>query len=304
MSKNIKISAVISAYNEEKKIKDCLDSLKWVDEIIFVDNNSTDNTLEIAKSYTSKIYKRENNLMLNVNKNFGFTKATGDWILYLDADERVTPELKEEILSACNSQNSNINGFYVPRKNMIFGKWIQHTGWYPDYQLRFFKNKFGEFPEEHVHEMIEIKGEMSHLKNNLIHYNFETISQFLHKHFYIYAPNEAEQLLKKGYKFKWQDVIRMPVKEFLSRFFAREGYLDGLHGLILSIFMGFYHFVIFVNMWEKEGFKEGNMNMLKETENEFNKSYKELNYWFLNERVKNTKNLLAKNWLKLKKKIG
>jgi len=306
MKGKISLSVVISAFNEGEKIKECLKSLSFADEIIFVDNNSTDKTSEIAQKYTSKIFIRPNNPMLNINKNYGFIKASGDWILSLDADERVTPELKEEIKIITNKQdfaqvfgseaqaqrddNGAVNGYWIPRKNIIFGKWIKHTGWYPDYQLRLFKKGKGRFPEAHVHEMIDVVGETGRLKNNIIHYNYETIFQFMQKLIYIYASNEANQLLKNGYKFSWQDAIRFPFKEFLSRFFAREGYKDGFHGLMLSILMAFYHFAIFSLIWERLKFiQTGDERLLQETEREFKKSYKELLFWSSLEKIKTIK---------------
>lgn len=302
------ISVVISAYNEEEKIEECLKSASFTDEIIFVDNSSTDKTVEIAKKYTSKIFTRPNNLMLNVNKNFGFTKATGDWILSLDADERVSPELRDEIKSEIRSANwrtkSEINGYWIPRKNIIFGKWVQHTGWYPDHQMRLFRRGKGKFPQHHVHEMIKIQGKTDYLKEHIIHYNFESIQQFLHKHVNIYAPNEAEELLRKGYVFNWQDAIRFPIREFIKRFFTQEGYKDRFFGLMLSIGMAFYHFIIFAYLWEKQGFGEFEKeNFLVGSERELQKAQKELRFWFVNERIKAQKNMLKKVWLKIRRRV-
>lgn len=301
---NTKLSVVISAFNEEKKIQDCLESVKWADEIIFIDNSSCDKTLEIAKKYTSKIFKRPNNPMLNINKNYGITKASGNWVLVLDADEQVSDGLKKEIDSKLNSE-TDISGYWIPRKNIIFDKWIQHSGWYPDYQLRLIKSGIGKFPEKHVHEMIETRGKTAYLKENLIHLNYETIAQFLRKHIQIYAPNEAQDLLNKGYVFSWVDSIRMPSNEFLSRYFAREGYKDGFHGLMLSLFMAFYHFVIFSYIWEKTGFQQQNNKMFfPDTEKEFTKTFKDMVFWFLNEKGKNSKNILKKFLYKSRKKIS
>ncbi len=313
---NILLSVVISAYNEEAKIKDCLESVNWADEIILIDNSSTDKTVEIAKKYTSKIFTRPNNPMLNVNKNYGFSKASGNWILSLDADERVTPQLREEIgnLSRLTLDsaaagkfeigNSNVVGYWIPRKNIIFGKWMQHTGWYPDYQLRLFKKEIGKFPEEHVHEMVHVEGETEHLHEPLLHYNFETIDQFLRKHLTIYSTNEAEQIIKNGYSFHYLDAIRFPLKEFLSRFFAREGYKDGLHGLIISMLMGFYHFVIFIKIWEKQGFKEHESpQFFSEIEKEAQRAGREFSYWFTTEKLKHTKSSLKRFGLKLQRKL-
>lgn len=296
------LSIVISAYNEEKKIEDSLRSSSFADEIIFVDNTSLDKTVEIAKKYTSKIFVRPNNFMLNVNKNFGFSKAKGDWILSLDSDERVSPELAREIKDKIG--NSGVAGYWIPRKNIIFGKWIKHTGWYPDYQLRLFKNAKGRFAEKHVHEMIEITGETKKLTNPMIHYNYDNVSQFLQKMSIIYAPNEAENLIKKGIKVSLKDGISFPTEEFLKRFFAQEGYKDGLHGLVLSLLMAFYHFVVFAMIWEKQKFQDEERNILAETEEQIKKSYKEIMFWFLDKKSQETKNLLSKLLLKIKKRIN
>lgn len=298
-----KLSVVISSYNEEKKIEECLDSVKWADEIIVIENSSTDNTAKIARKYTKKVFERSNDPMLNVNKNFGFSKANNEWILSLDADERVAPELKKEIESVLNKK-SIFNGYWIPRKNIIFGKWIQYTGWYPDHQLRLFKKGKGKFPEVHVHEMIELEGEKGYLKENIIHYNYDTIAQFLQKLFVIYAPNEAHVLLKNGYDFAFRDIIRFPLKEFLSRFFAREGYKDGFHGLVLSLLMAFYHLVVFLTIWEKKGFleyKEG--NMLSFIIEEQKKSREEISYWIKNERIKNSSGFFIKLLTRIGNKI-
>ena len=302
MSK-ISISAVVSVFNGEKELDDCLRSVSFADEIIVVNNSSTDKTLEVAKRYTDLIFTRPNNAMLNVNKNFGFSRVKGDWILCLDADERVSPELQEEIENLKLKIENSVNGYFIPRKNIIFGKWIEHAGWYPDHQLRFFRKGRGKFEEKHVHEMIKVVGNVKYIKNYLVHYNYISVSQFLQK-LEIYAPNEAKNLIQGGYRFKWQDAINFPVKEFLSRFFARGGYKDGFHGLILSIFMAFYHFVVFANIWEKRGFDKIERNLMEETAAEVKKSYKDFIFWIDNERLKTIENPLKKIAYKILRKIS
>lgn len=298
--KTVLLSVVVSVFNGEKEFDDCLKSVAFADEIIVVDNSSTDRTEEIARKYTDKIFTRPNNPMLNVNKNFGFSKASGVWILSLDADEQVTPELAKEIKNILDQRPETkdeelINGYWIPRKNIIFGKWIEHTGWYPDRQLRFFRKGKGQFPEKHVHEMVKIDGKIGHLENDLIHMSYESMYQFMQKAIGIYIPNEADQLIKNGYRFDWRDAIRMPTKEFISRFFAREGYKDGLHGLILSMLMAFYHLLIFATIWEKKGFEKiENKDFVRETEEEFKKSYKDLFFWIDSEKIKSTKNPFKK----------
>ena len=302
MKKN-QLSVVISVFNGEKELDDCLRSVSFADEIVIVNNSSTDKTEDVGRKYTDKIFTRPNNPMLNVNKNFGFSKATGDWILCLDADERVTPELRDEIKNQISNLKDKADGYWILRKNIIFGKWIEHTGWYPDHQLRLFRNGKGKFPEKHVHEMVKVSGETSHLKNNLLHYNYITVSQFLNK-LNIYVANEAEQLIRNGYTFKWQDAIRFPVKEFLSRFFAREGYKDGLHGLVLSLLMAFYHLLIFATIWEKKGFeKVEHKYFFDEVGRELKKSSRDMFFWIGSEKIKLIKNPFAKAVYKTIRKI-
>lgn len=294
-----KLSVVISAYNEERRIKNCLESVKFADEIIFIDNSSTDATVDVAKKYTKKIFTQPNNLMLNVNKNYGFTKATGDWILYLDADEIVSDELQKEVQKVISGKD-DFNGYWIPRKNFIFKKLIMHGGWYPDHQMRLFKKGQGKFEERHVHEMINVNGKTEYLKEHLLHDNYESISQFLHKTTIIYAPNEADELIRKGYVFDFRDCFKFPSKEFISRFFARNGYQDGFHGLILAMFMSFYHFIVFCFLWERNGFKDTQANKIVNfVEKESLEIKKELNYWIIKEKIKLIKNPVKKLIVKI-----
>ncbi len=301
-----KISAVISAYNEEKNIEKTLKSLAFCDEIIVVNNSSTDKTEDIAKKYTDKVFTQKNNPQnIDIQKNFGFEKATSDFILSIDADEIVPEELALEIKKILSepSQIEYIDGFWIPRKNMIFGKWIENTGWYPDYQLRLFRKGKGKYSAKHVHEHLQIEGQTAKLKEHLIHNNYESIFQFTTKTLN-YAQNEADNILEKGYDFNYFDAIKFPVAEFLSRFFARKGYRDGFHGLILSLLMAFYHFIIFTLIWEKKGFKEyNNKDFLQETEREFKKAGKDIMFWLAKEKLEQVKNPIKKTLVKITSKL-
>ena len=297
------ISVVITTYNSESKIVDCIKSVNFADEVIVVDGSSSDNTPKLAKDNGAKLVKRPNNPMLNKNKNFGFSQARNEWVLSLDSDERVTPELKEEILGVVKDKNEK-NGYFVPRKNIIFGKWIEHTGWYPDYQLRLFKKGKGKFAEKHVHELLEVDGEIGHLSHPFLHYNYDSVSQFLDKTFKIYTISEAENLINNGYQAELVDAIRMPAKEFLNRYFFGKGFLDGSHGLILSLLMAFYHLVVFLRVWEAQGYKDTEENTLLTFEAEFKKVVRDIVFWINQERVKQTKNIFNKLFLKAKGKIA
>jgi len=301
------LSVVISAHNEEEMLKDCLESVSWADEIIFIDNESTDQTLRIAKKYTQKIFSRPNNpLMLNINKNFGCTKATGNWILSLDADERISKELKgvmKGILHKPSTISHTPAGYLIPRKNIIFGKWIEHGLWYPDYQLRLFRNGKGKFPGKHNHELLEVKGKTEKLREPIIHYNYTSTNQYVKKIMDYYSDNEVASFLESGKTIRWYDAIRMPASDFLTNFFARDGYKDGLHGLVLSLLQAFYMFIVFVKIWEKQGFWEyQSADFLQETKSELAGKGKELGYWINKVRIENAPTA-KRMLLKLKQKL-
>lgn len=291
----MKLSVVISAYNGEKTIEECLKSVaKIANEIVVLDNSSTDNTYSLAKKYTEKIYKQTNNpLAIDLLKNLGFEKAIGDWILCIDQDEYIEKDLGEEILKKIKEE-SVFNGFFIPRKNYIFNRWIKHAGWYPDYQLRLFRKGKGKYEEKHVHEQIKVSGETDRLTNHIIHNNYSSIAQFLEKTI-VYAKNEAKNKIEKGYAFSYVDAIRFPLSEFLSRFFARKGYKDGFFGLMLSILMAFYHFLIFAYIWEENKFKQlEEKEFIPEFEKEIEKVGKEFKFWFYKSEIKKIKNPLKK----------
>ncbi len=303
----------MATFNEEKNIKDCLESVKWADEMVIVDGTSTDKTVEIASSIgrsasgrkrlKTKIIVRENPLMFHINKQKAFEAATGDWILYLDADERVDGKLKKEILSAIKKRG--FNGFWIPRKNIIFGKWIKHTGWYPDYQLRLFKKDKAHLPCQSVHEQPKLSGKAGRLKNPLIHYNYQTISQFVERLNRLYTENDKNVFLSGDKKIKWQDSISFPLEEFYKRFFKEKGYRDGLHGLVLSLLQAFSSFVTFAKIWEAQGFKEvKEERFLEKVEREMVKAKKDLEYWFLTSRIHKEGSPIKKFFLKFRRWLG
>src|SRR3990167_2410133 len=174
------ISVVISAWNEEKKIERVLKSVAWADEIIVIDNESTDKTAEIAKKHHAKVYQQKNNLMLNINKNYGITKAVSDWVLYLDADEEIPESLAKEIRNVRMGMHMSMrDGYWISRKNIIFDQWIKHGLWWPDKQIRLFRRGKGIFLCEHIHEYIKIDGSIGELQEPYIHYNYESVHQYL-----------------------------------------------------------------------------------------------------------------------------
>jgi glycosyltransferase involved in cell wall biosynthesis len=297
------ISVVISAYNEEEKIEDCLKSVtKLADEIIFIDNSSIDKTIEIARKYTDKIFTLPNDsVMLNRNKNYGFTKASSKWIISLDADERISKELALEITKAI--RGNLYSGFEVPRKNIIFGKWIKHSIWWPDYNLRLFRRDKGKFPLKHVHEKLELRGEVGKLQNPIVHYNYQTVSQYVKKMDNTYTESEAQNFIESGKNIHWYDAIRWPVSDFVKTFFLEQGYKDGLHGLVLSQLQAFYSFIFFAKVWErKEKFQDLTPpNFLNESTKELAKAFKEIWYWVYTAKMETSP--VKKLYYKIKRRL-
>ncbi len=235
-----KLSVIIITYNEESNITDCLELVKWADEIIVVDSNSTDKTIELAKKYTDKIYTLENSLYAE-SKNFALDKTVNDWILSVDADERVTNELKEEILNVLSSSDS-LNAYYLNRKSYFINKFIKHCGWYPDYILRLFNKSAGiRFSDSKVHEKAIYKGEKGKLKSLLLHYTDMTFEHYWKK-MNNYSTYSAEELHASKKKASNIDIIFRPAFAFFKMYFLKLGILDGYTGFILCVLSGMHVF--------------------------------------------------------------
>lgn len=295
------ISVVLSVRNEEMKFARTLEALQWADEIIVIDNESTDQTAAIARKYGATVYKVKNTLMLNTNKNFGFTRARSDWILSLDGDEVIPDELKREIKDKIS--NPEMSGYWIPRKNIIFGKWIQHGLWWPDKQLRLFRRGKGKFPCKHIHEYITVDGPTNDLIMPMVHFNYESVSQFIRKMDEIYSKNEAKNHIASGYHVVWFDAIRFPMSDFVKTYFAQGGYKDGLHGLVLSMLQAFYAFIVFVKLWEHEKFKEHELSV-QDFEKEFIRVCSENRYWLLSVKIDQTQNAIKKFWYRIFRKYA
>ena len=226
-----RLSVVIITKNEEKNIRRCLESVKWADEIIIVDSQSEDRTLEIAQEFNAKIYSPEWR-GYGPAKQDGVKHASYDWILSVDADEEVTSDLTQEIQSVLSSDNTKA-GYYMPRKTNFLGKWINHSNWYPDYVLRLFNKQHGGFNDNVVHEAVEINGEIAYLKNDLLHYSYPHLDEYFRK-FNIYTLMGAEELLKRGKKAGFFEICVKPTAAFIKHYFIKKGFLDGLEGFLIS----------------------------------------------------------------------
>jgi len=241
------ISVSIIGHNEEKNIERCLYSVRWADEIVFVDCASKDKTVEIVKKYATKIFYKENNPNLNVNKQFGIEQCKGDWILYLDPDEVVTEELKEEILSEVRSPKSEVNGFFIPRKNFYFGKFLRFGGKYPDYQLRIFRKGFASFLCKNVHERISVDGQILKLNSPMLHHPYQDVSDMLKKSNF-YTSRKAEYLFSQNKKTGL--FLVSPAVKFFRNFIIKLGFLDGFTGIVIAVMDSYNEFISLLKLKE------------------------------------------------------
>lgn len=248
MNQKFSISACIITLNEESRIRDCLESLKWVDEIIVVDSFSTDKTVDICKGYTDRVYRRT--WPGNVDqKNYAISLAGNDWILSLDADERLSPELTMEIQDAIRSP-SDITGFFFPRLSFYLGRWIYHGDWYPDYQLRLFKKDHGEWKGTNPHGRVYVNGKTKRMKHNIYHFNYKNFSHQL-RTMDNYSNIFTDIMIEKGECFDLFQLIFRPLYKFIRVYIIKMGFLDGVPGFILAVSNAFYIFVKYVKLRER-----------------------------------------------------
>lgn len=227
------LSVVIITKNEEKNIRRCLDAVSWANEIVLVDSQSEDRTRDIAQEYGAKIYSPEWHGYGHA-KQEGVKHASNDWILSIDADEVVSEELKNEITMLLSGDSLKA-GYYMPRKTNFLGKWINHSNWYPDHVLRLFDKTTGGFNDNVVHEAVVVNGDVAYLKNDLLHYSYPTMEEYLRK-FNIYTIMGAEELYKKGKKAGLFEICIKPIASFIKHYFIKQGFLDGLEGFLISTF--------------------------------------------------------------------
>ena len=242
-----KASALVITKNVERYIAGCLQGLTWADEIVVLDSMSTDRTVEIAREFTAKVFQHEF-VSFPRTRNAALDLAQNDWVFFLDADEIATPELATEIREVLSAESIAHVGYWIPRKNLILGKWIQHTGWYPDHQLRLLRRDCVRYDEQFSpHEVASLQGSSGYLTNHIIHHNYETLGQLVYKQ-NRYSSQEALFLHQRGTRAKPQNFILQPLREFNRRYFVLQGYRDGMPGLLLSLFMAFYNFVMYVKL--------------------------------------------------------
>lgn len=241
------ISAIILSKNEEKNIEACLDCLSWCDEKIVIDDHSTDKTVETAKRKGAKVFVRTLYNNFSDQRNYGLEKAKGDWILFIDADERISPALWYEIMAHSSESIEEYSGFYIKRQDTMWGRVLKYGETGNIVLLRLARKGAGIW-EGQVHEKWNVKGKTGVLKNNLDHFPHQTVSEFL-REINFYTDIRAEELFKKHVRSNWFAIIAYPMSKFVLNYYFKGGFRDGLQGLVFAFLMSFHSFLVRAKLW-------------------------------------------------------
>ncbi|MBI4505944.1 MAG: glycosyltransferase family 2 protein [Chloroflexi bacterium] len=244
------LTVVTTTYNEEAKIAAALESVRWAEELLVVDGFSQDSTVQIARHYTPHVFQQPNHPNWNANKNFGFDRARGDWVLSLDADERVTPELAAELRAVLLT--SPLVGYRLVRQAFFFGRRVRYGG-VDGRHLRLFRRGAARFPCRHPHEGLELLagGTVGDLRAPLQHDSYDDIADFVRK-VNVVTSQEADYLLAQGYRVRPHDLVLRPLRDVWRRYVRREGYRDGALGLVVAGLYAGYEFLSYAKAWERQ----------------------------------------------------
>ena len=250
------LSVVINTKDAESTLKSCLQSVSFADEIVVVDMHSTDNTVNIARQFTDKIFEYKDVGYVEPARDFAIEKASYDWILVVDADERVPNELKKYLASLINSENPD-DVYLIPRKNIIFDKWIKGAGWWPDYQPRFFK-KGHVIWQRAIHSKPSISGRRTRLPAReelaLEHLNYKSVEQFIER-LNRYTTVQAQERKSASDSISSAELVDSFQRELVQRLFAQEGLKIGTHGLVLAFLQAFSEMAVAAKIWQQQGFE-------------------------------------------------
>jgi glycosyltransferase involved in cell wall biosynthesis len=241
------VTATVITKNEADAIADALKSLAWADEIVVVDAESTDSTVQIARQFTDRVFVRAWNGYVD-QKNHAASLATHDWIFSLDADERVPKPLNLEMRSVLAAA-SGVRGYRIPRVSFYLGRWMRTTDMYPDYQLRLYDRRHAQWEGRHVHESVKVDGQIGYLKNELQHYPYKDLSEHLLR-MDRYTTLAAQQMFEKGKRATRVDLLFHPAAAFVRNYIIKRGFRDGNAGLIVSLVNSYYVMLKFAKLWE------------------------------------------------------
>lgn len=242
-----RVSVTVITWNEEERLRRCLESVAWADEIVVVDAGSEDKTVEIARGFTDHVLVRPWDGFAP-QKNFAVERASGEWVLSLDADEEVSPELAVEIRRVIAAPSAE--GYAMPRRNIFWGRWVRHGLLYPDWQVRLFRRGRGRFVERQVHESVEVDGRVDRLAGALVHRSYRDVADFVART-NRYTTLAADEWVRRGRPVRGTDLIVRPAGRFLSMYVAHAGFLDGWRGFLLAVLYAYYVFVRSAKVWER-----------------------------------------------------
>lgn len=243
----IPVSVVVITRNESENIKDCLKSVWWADEIVVLDDHSTDNTVNIAKELTDKVFSRKMDIE-GTHRNYAYSLARNEWVLSLDADERASQELYEELKELFKTPLEH-KAYSIPIKTYIGKRWIRYAGWYPAPKVRMFDKKSFKYEEVEVHPRAFIQGSCGHLKKDIIHYSYRNFHDFFES-LNNQTTLEAKKWFKERRKINFLKMYRKAVSRFLKAYVQKQGFRDGLLGFIVSYNGGLYQFMSYTKYWE------------------------------------------------------
>jgi len=247
------LSVIVITKDEQDNIEDCLESVKWAEEIIIVDSGSTDKTEAICRKFTDNFYVKDWP-GFGIQKQRSLELASHEWVLSIDADERVTPELKSEIIDKI-TQNSNVGGYLIPRLSNYLGKDIYHAGWYPDYTLRLVRRKDAYFTRDAVHEKMIVKRKVEKLSNHFVHFPFKNIEHHFQK-MNDYSTLSANKMYEEGKKISWILIVLKTLLAFIRSYILKLGALDGWPGFTVSVSTSLSVYMKYVKLKELSLFKE------------------------------------------------
>jgi glycosyltransferase involved in cell wall biosynthesis len=244
-----RVSVAISVHNEERVLRQCLESVRWADEVVVVDSGSTDRTAEIAGEVADRVITVSNHMMLNINKNVAIDNASNEWVLLLDGDEQVSSELEAEIKNALARVGDEVAGFWVPRLTYALGRPVKAFGWYPDFQLRLFRKSQARFPCLDHHEMVSIaQGQVDYLGGLLLHDSFAGIWDFVAKA-NLSSEQRALQLFADGSRFSLLRALTYPPYYFLRQYLFRGGIRYGTLGLFIASITAYSNWIQHAKLW-------------------------------------------------------
>jgi len=242
------LSVVIITKNEEERLRECLESVSWIPEIIVVDDQSTDGTVRIAREFTDRVFSRKMDVE-GKHRNYAYGLASHEWVLSLDADERVTPELREEITGVLGN-NPDCNGYTIPRRNFLGKTWIRFGGMYPSAQAKLFKkDKFRYDEQAEVHPQAFMPYPLGVLKGDILHYTYRDFTDAIAK-LDRQTDLEAKKWFRENRKVGIFTVIRKMMDRFFKAYVTKKGYKDGVIGLFLAVNSAMYQFLSYAKCWE------------------------------------------------------